>query len=117
MNRTDRRRHASSAWLGLMYLLTVLALIPLAAVLWFTAAKGLPSVIHPQFFFNSELPPCEPRCPAISNAGVEHAIAGTAIMVGLASLMAVPIGILCGVFLAEYTGRDRVERRAGLVHE
>ncbi|HKV89285.1 MAG TPA: phosphate ABC transporter permease PstA [Candidatus Dormibacteraeota bacterium] len=103
MNRTVRRRYSSGAWLGLMYVLTVLALIPLALVLWFTVAKGLPSVIHPQFFFNSELPPCEPKCPAISNAGVGHAIAGTAIMVGLASLMAIPIGILCGVYLAEYT--------------
>jgi phosphate transport system permease protein len=85
-----------------MYVLTVLALIPLALVLWFTVAKGLPSVIHPQFFFNAELPPCEPKCPAVSNAGVGHAIVGTAIMVGLASLMAVPVGILAGVFLAEY---------------
>lgn len=103
MTRNDRRRFASRGWLGLIYVLTVLALIPLALVLWFTVAKGLPSVIHPQFFFNSELPPCEPVCPAVSDAGVGHAIAGTAIMVGLASLMAIPIGILCGVYLAEYT--------------
>jgi phosphate transport system permease protein len=102
MNRTDRRYFASQASLGVMYLLTVLALIPLALVLWFTIAKGLPSVIHPQFFFDTEIPPCEPRCPAVLNAGVEHAIAGTAIMVGLASLMAIPVGILAGVYLAEY---------------
>lgn len=102
MNRTNRRYFASQASLAVMYLLTVVALIPLALVLWFTVAKGLPSVIHPQFFFNAELPPCEPKCPAVSNAGVGHAIVGTAIMVGLASLMAVPVGILAGVFLAEY---------------
>jgi phosphate transport system permease protein len=88
--------------MALMYALTALALIPLALVLWFTIDKGLPSVIHPQFFFNAELPPCEPKCPAVSDAGVGHAIAGTAIMVGLASLMAVPVGILAGVYLAEY---------------
>jgi phosphate transport system permease protein len=88
--------------MALMYVLTALALIPLALVLWFTIDKGLPSVIHPQFFFNAELPPCEPKCPAVSDAGVGHAIVGTAIMVGLASLMAVPIGILAGVYLAEY---------------
>jgi len=85
-----------------MYGLTVFALIPLVLVLWFTILKGLPSVIHPQFFFNSELPPCEPVCPAVSNAGVEHAIVGTAIMVGIASLIAIPIGILGGMYLAEY---------------
>lgn len=102
MSRNRRRRLASRAWLFVMYVLTVLALIPLALVLWFTVAKGLPSVIHPQFFFNAELPPCEPRCPEVSNAGVEHAIVGTGIMVGVASLMAVPIGILAGIYLAEY---------------
>jgi phosphate transport system permease protein len=103
VNRNSRRRYSSRAWLGLMYALTLLALIPLGLVLWFTIAKGLPSVVHPQFFFNAELPPCEPRCPAVSDAGVGHAIAGTAIMVGLASLMAIPVGILGGIYLAEYS--------------
>jgi phosphate transport system permease protein len=103
MTRNSSRRYASRAWLGLMYLLTVVALIPLGLVLWFTVVKGLPSVIHPQFFFNSELPPCEPRCPAVSNAGVGHAIVGSGIMVGLASLMAIPVGILGGIYLAEYS--------------
>lgn len=102
MNRNTRRRFASRAWLGLMYVLTVLALIPLGFVLWFTVAKGLPSVIHPEFFFNAELPPCEPSCPAVLQAGVQHAIVGTAIMVGVASLMAIPVGILAGIYLAEY---------------
>src|SRR5579864_3968027 len=103
MNRNERRRFMSRGWMALMYLLTVLALIPLALVLWFTIDKGLPSVVHPQFFFNAELPPCEPKCPAVSDAGVGHAIAGTAIMVGLASLLAIPVGVLGGIYLAEYS--------------
>lgn len=102
MSRTSRRGYASNAWLGLMYGLTVLALIPLGLVLWFTVAKGLPSVIHPEFFFNSELPACEPSCPAVLKGGVEHAIVGTGIMVGLASLMSIPLGILAGTYMAEY---------------
>jgi phosphate transport system permease protein len=102
MSHNGRRRYASRAWLALMYVLTVLALIPLGLVLWFTVVKGLPSVIHPQFFFNAELPPCEPTCPAVSDAGVGHAIIGTGIIVGLASLIAIPIGILGGIYLAEY---------------
>lgn len=102
MDRTSRRRYMSLGWKGLMYLLTALALVPLGLVLWFTIAKGLPSVIHPEFFFNVELPPCEPSCPAVLKAGVEHAIVGTLIMVGLASLIAIPLGILGGIYLAEY---------------
>ena len=87
-----------------MYALTVVALIPLGLVLWFTVLKGLPSVIHPQFFFNVEKPPCEPSCPPVLDAGVAHAIVGTLIMVGLASLISIPIGVLGGIFLAEYNG-------------
>jgi phosphate transport system permease protein len=102
MSRTSRRLYTSRAWLGVMYALTVLAIVPLGLVLAFTIAKGLPSVIHPEFFFNAELPPCEPSCPAVLKAGVEHAIVGTAIMVGLASLMSIPFGILAGIYMAEY---------------
>jgi phosphate transport system permease protein len=79
-----------------MYLLTVLALIPLGLVLWFTITKGLPSVLHPEFFTNSFRP------FGIPGGGVSHAIVGTGILVGMASLMAIPIGILGGVYVAEY---------------
>ncbi len=103
MERTRRRRYTSRGWLGVMYALTALALIPLGLVLWFTVAKGLPSVVHPEFFFNVELPPCEPSCPAVLKAGVEHAIVGTAILVGLASLLAIPLGVLTGIYMAEYS--------------
>jgi phosphate transport system permease protein len=103
VNRNNRRRYASRTWLGLMYALTLLALIPLGLVLWFTVVKGLSSVIHPEFFFNVELPPCEPSCPAVLKAGVAHAIVGTAVMVGIASLIAIPLGILGGIYMAEYS--------------
>jgi phosphate transport system permease protein len=96
MNRNFRRRYASAAWLGVMYLLTALALIPLALVLWFTVSKGLPPALHPEFFTNSFRP------FGIPGGGVAHAIVGTGILVGLASLMAIPIGILAGIYVAEY---------------
>jgi phosphate transport system permease protein len=97
MNRNARRGYASGASLFVMYVLTVLALIPLALVLWFTASKGLPSVMHPEFFTNVERP------VGVPGAGIAHAIAGTGILVGIASLMAIPIGVLTGVYLAEYS--------------
>ena len=97
MNRNARRRYASTAWLSLMYLLTVLALIPLGLILWFTISKGLPPVLHFEFFTNSFRP------FGVPGGGVAHAIVGTGILVGLASLMAIPVGILGGVYLAEYS--------------
>ena len=96
MNRNVRRQFASAAWLGVMYLLTVLALIPLGLVLWFTISKGLPPALHIEFFTNSFRP------FGVPGGGVAHAIVGTGILVGLASLMAIPIGILGAVYVAEY---------------
>lgn len=102
MTRNHRRSLMSGTFRAVTYVLTVVALVPLALVLSFTFAKGLPSVVHPEFFTHVELPPCEPSCPAVLKAGVEHAIVGTMIMVGLAAAIAIPIGILAGIYLAEY---------------
>jgi len=96
MNRNLRRRYTSRFSLGVMYLLTLIALVPLGLVLALTVAKGFPSVTHPEFFIDSFRP------VGIPGAGVGHAIVGTGILVGLASLMAIPLGILGGVYLAEY---------------
>jgi phosphate transport system permease protein len=73
------------------------ALVPLALVLGYTIFKGLPAVQHTNFFTNVERP------AGIPGGGVFHAIAGTGIMVGIASLMAIPAGILAGLHLAEYS--------------
>ena len=96
MSHDLRRRFTSSVALAVMYALTVLALIPLGLVLWLTISKGLPAVSHWEFFTNSQRP------SGIPGGGVANAIAGTAVIVSLASVVAVPIGVLSGIYLAEY---------------
>lgn len=96
MNRNLFRRFKSTAALSAVYALTGLALLPLALVLGYTVINGLPAVSHPEFFYNVERP------VGIPGAGIAHAIAGTGIMVGLSSLLAVPVGVISGVYLAEY---------------
>jgi phosphate transport system permease protein len=96
MNRNVWRRFKNNAALSLVYALTGLALVPLALVLWYTIAKGLPSISHPEFFLNVERP------VGIPGSGISHAIVGTAMMVGMASLVAIPVGVISGVYLAEY---------------
>jgi len=96
MRRNLWRRFSSSFAMGVMYALTVVALIPLGLVLWFTVSKGLPSVSNLEFFLNSQRP------SGIPGGGVANAIAGTAIIVALASLVAIPVGVLSGIYLAEY---------------
>ena len=96
MNRNLARRSTNSFAIGGAYALTVVALIPLALVLIFTVSKGLPAALHPEFFTDVERP------IGVPGAGIQHAIVGTLILVGIASLIAIPIGVLGGVFLSEY---------------
>lgn len=96
MNRNGLRRSINATWMVIMYALTVLALIPLALVLYFTVSKGLGPALNVDFFINVFRP------VGIPGAGVKHAIVGTLILVGMASLMAIPIGIMAGIYLAEY---------------
>lgn len=96
--RNHWRRFTNTAAISAIYGLTGIALVPLALVLWYTIARGFPAASHLDFYLNVERP------VGIPGAGVAHAIAGTAIMVGLASLLAIPVGIVSGVHLAEYAG-------------
>ena len=45
---------------------------------------------------------------AHQNAGMRHAIAGTGILILLASLLGAPIGLLAGIFLSEYSSKSKL---------
>jgi phosphate transport system permease protein len=76
---------------------TLLAILPLASVLIYVAKAGLGGLSW-SFFTNLPAPVGE------VGGGMKNAIVGTLIMVGLASAVGVPIGVLAGVYLAEYGG-------------
>ncbi|HVH62903.1 MAG TPA: phosphate ABC transporter permease PstA, partial [Candidatus Dormibacteraeota bacterium] len=96
MSRNILRLGISSTWNGVAYVLTVVALIPLGLVLYFTASKGIGPASNLDFFINTFRP------FGIAGGGVRHAIVGTLLLVGIASLMAIPVGIMGGIYLAEY---------------
>jgi len=96
MSRTLWRHFKSNTALLAVYGLTGLALVPLGLVLWYTIVKGLPAVSHSEFFLNVERP------VGIPGSGISNAIVGTATMVGMASLVAIPVGVISGIYLAEY---------------
>jgi phosphate transport system permease protein len=96
MSRNVLRLVTSRGAISAAYALTGLALVPLGLVLAYTIAKGFPAVTHLEFFTNVERP------VGVPGAGVAHAIVGTLILVGIASLGAIPVGVLGGIFLAEY---------------
>src|SRR5262245_18743215 len=93
------RRAESGGMLGLCWLSAAIVIVPLALIVWHLLEKGLPA-FRPAFFFHMPTPVGEP------GGGMANAIVGTLILVGLGALIAVPIGVGAGVWLAEY-GRGR----------
>jgi len=86
---------------ALIALCVVVAVIPILVLLLFVVVKGLPGLLTPGFFTDP------PHPQGVPGGGVLNAIIGTLEIVGVASLMAVPIGALIGIFLSEY-GRNQV---------
>jgi len=74
--------------------MTLFALIPLFAVLWMLIWRGGQKLSLALF---TQLPPA----PLEQGGGFGNAIVGTLLMVGLATLITVPLGVLTGVFLAQ----------------
>ncbi len=94
-----RRRAANVVARAVVGLLAALAVVPLLLVLVYVARQGLPTLVNLDFFHNIERP------VGIPGGGEAQAIVGTLMIVGMASLGAIPVGILGGIFLAERGGR------------
>jgi phosphate transport system permease protein len=72
-----------------------LVILPLVLILGHLIAKGLPALDW-GFFVHMPKPVGEP------GGGMANAIVGTLILVGIASLLAVPVGVGAGLYLAEF---------------
>jgi phosphate transport system permease protein len=78
-----------------MILAVVLAVLPLLLILGTLISKGA-SNISLEFFTRLPVPAGE------TGGGVAHAIIGTLVIVGAACLIGLPLGILSGIYCAEY---------------
>ena len=93
-----RRRRTDRLMRGLLSIGTVLALVPLVLVLFFIVKKGLGA--WSLDFFTTD-----PSGKFFGDpGGIRSAILGTLEIVGLASAIAIPIGIGVGLYLTEYGG-------------
>jgi phosphate transport system permease protein len=97
VNRRTLRRAVSNAMVGLMILAVVVALLPLFFILFDLVIQGAGS-LSVAFFTKMPAPAGE------IGGGVAHAIVGTLIIVGAASLIGLPLGIAAGIYCAEYPG-------------
>jgi phosphate transport system permease protein len=75
--------------------MSVLAMVPLASVLWMLLEHGSRRLSVALF---TELPPAA----GMDGGGIGNALLGTLLMITIAALISVPFGILAAVFLAEF---------------
>ncbi len=95
MTYTTRRKIVSRIAETLCAVAVLLALLPLAMILFYVVKEGIGS-LNLAFFTHMPKPVGE------AGGGMANAIVGTLILIGLAALFAVPIGCITGVHLSEY---------------
>lgn len=93
--RSRLRALSDHAVTALAVLATLLVVTPLVTIFGYLLYKGASS-LNLAFFLKVPAPVGE------LGGGMANAIVGSALMLGIASLMGVPIGIGAGVFLAEF---------------
>ncbi|HET6841846.1 MAG TPA: phosphate ABC transporter permease PstA [Candidatus Angelobacter sp.] len=93
------RRAKNYLALGIITVAALIVTVPLFLILGTVVQRGL-SGLNLDFFIQMPKPVGEP------GGGMANAIVGSLMILGLASLIGVPLGIGSGIYLAEY-GRNR----------
>ncbi|MFI5568646.1 phosphate ABC transporter permease PstA [Streptomyces sp. NPDC051740] len=89
---------------SLVWVAFLLAVVPLVSLVWTTVARGV-KVLDGYFLSHSMGVVADTE----AGGGIYHAIIGTAEQVGIATLIAAPIGVLTAIYLVEY-GRGHLAR-------
>ena len=95
-----RRRITNQIGMVLSSVAMAVGLLGLAWILWTLLYNGL-SAFSVDFFTKSTPAPGSP------GGGLANAIVGSLLMVGVSTVVSTPIGILAGIYLAEYGAKSR----------
>ena len=90
------RRRKNLAMRAILFGAVLLAVVPLALIFIVTLANGLPA-LNLEFLTTTQ-----PLSFRREGGGFLHGLVGTAMMVGIAVLISVPLGITTAVFVTEY---------------
>jgi phosphate transport system permease protein len=96
------RKTKASVIQGLLFVVTALALVILAALLWDITASGAHWL---SLDLLTNTPSRKPE-----NAGLRPALLGTLWVIGLTALFAIPVGVGAAVYLEEYAPNNRWTR-------
>ena len=90
----------------LVYGTMLIALIPLVWVLWTVVSRGISPLLNLDWWTSSQ----QGTLYHSAGGGALHAIVGTLMQAGIASLLSIPIGIFTAIYLVEYAGGNRLGR-------
>lgn len=94
-----RRRITNHVMTGVAVLTVILVLVPLFAIFAYLVFRGVGSI---NWAFLTQTP----KPVGEAGGGMANAIVGSAFILGLASVIGVPLGVGAGIYLAEF-GRNR----------
>ena len=97
MTRTAWRRLVSNLFVVACGVSVLVALVPLVMILFFVVSQGV-QALNLEFFTGMPKPVGEP------GGGMLNAFVGTLILIGLAALIAIPVGVISGIYMSEYAG-------------
>ncbi|AQH06268.1 phosphate ABC transporter, permease protein PstA (plasmid) [Burkholderia sp. KK1] len=100
MNKFRRRRLTNNVVFVLSVLSTLFGLFWLFWILATTVINGF-AALGPSLFTQMTPPPGQ-------QGGLLNALYGSFLMIGIASLIGVPLGLMAGIYLAEYARRTRL---------
>jgi len=92
-----RRKMVNSVMLALCVVAAIVSILPLFYIFFYTTKSGLSSV---NFDFFTQMP----KPVGEAGGGMANGIVGTLILVSLGSVFGIPIGILAGIYVTEYSG-------------
>jgi len=97
MNRATWRRLISYLFVAACGLSVLIALVPLVMILFFVISQGV-QALNVEFFTAMPKPVGEP------GGGMLNAFVGTLMLIGLAAALAIPVGVISGIYMSEYAG-------------
>jgi phosphate transport system permease protein len=93
----SRRKWTNLTMLGLSGLAAAIAITVLALILGYTVVNGI-AYLNLDILTNPAVPAGE------AGGGMRNEIIGTLLLVGIASMLALPVGLMAGMFLSDFGG-------------
>ncbi|MEJ7137702.1 phosphate ABC transporter permease PstA [Amphibiibacter pelophylacis] len=110
LSRHRARKRINQLALVLSLLAMAFGMVWLLWILWDTVRLGVTGLSGA--VFTESTPP-----PMATDGGLANAIVGSLLMTFTATLLGTPVGILCGIYLAEYAGKGWLGRTVGFVND